>query len=117
MSEVKTINIVETIDTPYCVDLGHAKKIYEILNDCLQKKQKVEISFIGAKMVITAFLNTAVGVLYKDFDTKVIDDLLSVIDIEPKFKVMWDKVIYGSPIYYKDKEGIDKIFQEHTENK
>ena len=76
----------------------------------------VELSFQNVDMLTSAFLNTAIGQLYRDFSEKQIRDLLSVTEIANEDKVLLKRVIETAKLYYKDpqwlEDSIKKIMGE-----
>lgn len=108
----KTINIKQIINSSFCVDVTDGDKIYTLLYKSIKEKQPVNLSFKGIELVITAFLNVAVGKLYKDFDTQTINEFLNKTDLDESFESCWNKVITGAPKYYAGKEKIDSEMKE-----
>lgn len=102
------IKISDIINTTYCVDASDGEKIYELLKKALDEKKKVVLSFDGIKLVITAFLNAAVGKLYGDFSQEFILSHVSNINMTEDFQIIWDKVTEGAPKYYANKEAFDR---------
>lgn len=102
------IEVKNVINTTYCVDVADGEKIYELLNKAFKESKYVDLSFNGIELVITAFLNTAVGKLYKDFPEEFIAAHLSVKNLQEDFQSLWDKVVDGAPRYYANKEAFDK---------
>ena len=98
------INIFNVINSPFCVDPEDGRKVYSLIKDALEKGVRVQLSLDKITMVITAFLNEAIGVLYKDFSAETIDQI-KFIDISDELKESFDasltKVKLGAPIYYK----------------
>lgn len=110
-----TINVQNIINSPFCVDTADGEKIYQLLYKAISEKRHVALSFKGIELVITAFLNIAVGKLYKDFDDKTIKEYLSKTDLLEAFESSWDKVIAGAPTYYSNQKEIEKNIDEIIE--
>lgn len=113
--ESVTIKIKDIINTTYCVDASDGEKIFVLLKKTLGEKKNVILSFDGIELVITAFLNTAVGKLFGDFDEHFILLHLSTSNMTDDFQPVWDKVIDGAPKYYANKEAFDKNISEIIE--
>lgn len=112
----KTINVQGIINSPFCVDVTDGEKIYDLLYRSIQEKQYINLSFKGIELVITAFLNVAIGKLYKDFDDKTIKEYLIKSDLDQSFESCWNKVILGAPKYYANKEALDKSIEKIIED-
>lgn len=110
------INVRTVINSPFCIDSADGQKIYELLHKALSEKKHVTLSFRGIELLITAFLNTAVGQLFKDFNEEQIHSYLSKTDFNPQFEPVWDKVLKGAPVFYAHKEKIEKDIKEILED-
>lgn len=102
------IKVRDKINTTYCVDASDGEKIFELSKKALDEKKKVVLSFDGIELVITAFLNAAVGKLYGVFSEEFILSHLSNSNMTDDFQTIWDKVTEGAPKYYANKEAFDK---------
>ena len=111
------ISVYNIVNSPFCVDAEDGLKIYELLHKAISEKKHVTVSFKGIELVITAFLNTAIGKLYEDFDQMTIDKYLDKIDLMDVFEPTWEKVVTGAPIYYKNRDGIEKDVDNIIEGK
>lgn len=110
-----TIKIKDIINTTYCVDASDGEKIFALLKKALGEKKSVVLSFDDIELVITAFLNAAVGKLFGNFDEQFILSHLSTDNLTEDFQPVWDKVIEGAPKYYANKETFDKNISEIIE--
>ena len=105
------INIFNVINSPFCIAPEDGHKIYELIVGALKEDKPVQLSFLNITMVITAFLNEAIGVLYKDFTPEMIDkvEYLDVSeDLKESFDASLDKVKSGAPIYYRHQQELDE---------
>lgn len=114
MNEIE-VNIKNTIGSPFCVDAEDGEKIFSLLNKALKRGQKINLSFTGIELVITAFLNVAIGKLFKNFSTEEVDEYITVSDLDKKFQSTWNIVYNGAPLYYKNQEKFDADFLEIIE--
>lgn len=103
-----TINVYNIVNGPFCVDTADGEKIYSLLHKAISEQKHVNLSFKGIELVITAFLNIAVGKLYKDFDDATIKKYLIKTDLSEAFESSWDKVVTGAPIYYSNQKEIER---------
>lgn len=107
-----TINVVNVIGDVYGVEAGDGQKVYELIAKAFKEKKKVILSFQNVEMLTTAFLNTAVGQLYKDFSESDIKDNLSVSEISNSGKVALKRVVDTAKLYYKDPEAMQRSINE-----
>lgn len=110
------INVRSVINSPFCIDAADGQKIYELLHKALSEKNRVTLSFKGIDLLITAFLNTAVGQLFRDFSEEEINTYLNKTDLNPGFEPVWDKVTRGAPIYYAQPDKVKKDIRDILED-
>ena len=114
--ETSTINIVNTIGDVFAVEAEEGQKVYELIGKAFDRGHKVILSFLNVEMMTTAFLNTAVGQLYKDYREEVVKERLQVRDISESGKVSLKRVVDTAKLYYKDpdalKRSIDDILED-----
>ena len=118
MEEPFKINIYNVINSPLCIEPEAGQKVYNLIVAALKEDKKVQLSFLNITMVITAFLNEAIGVLYKDFDATKIDQIEYINisdDLKDSFEASLDKVKTGAPIYYKHQAELDDATQRILE--
>lgn len=77
MKEV-VISVFNTVGDTFCVEADDGQKLYDLIKVALQEGKKVKLSFQNVEMLISAFLNTAIGQLYRDFKEDEIKNSLSV---------------------------------------
>lgn len=107
-----TINIKNVIGDAYGVEAEDGQKVFELIEKAFNDKKMVVLSFLNIEMLTTAFLNTAVGQLYKDHPEDFIKKNLSVIDISESGKVSLKRVVDTAKLYYKDPDGLERSIDE-----
>lgn len=103
-----TINVVNTIGDVFGVEAEDGQKVFELISKALRDQKNVTISFQNVEMLTTAFLNTAIGQLYKDFNEASIKEHLKVSDISNSGKVALKRVVDTAKLYYKDPEAMQR---------
>jgi len=111
MSEI-SISVFNIVGNPFCVDAEDGQKVYVILQKALKEGKKVIISFQNVEMLTTAFLNTAIGQVYRDFSEDVAKNSLSVENLSPEDMIHLKRVIDTAKIYYKDPERLQKSIND-----
>ena len=76
------------------------QKVFEVIVKAFNDKKKVMLSFQNIEMLNTAFLNTAVGQLYKDYTEDFIKENLRVSDISESGKVALKRVVDTAKLFY-----------------
>lgn len=111
MDEVK-INIVNAIGDSFCVEAEDGQKVFDLISKALKDDRKVCLSFVNVEMLTTAFLNTAVGQLYRDFSEEFIKEKLAVEEISQSGLVSLKRVIDTAKLFYKDPEAMQRSINE-----
>lgn len=107
-----TIKIVNTIGDVYAVDAEDGQNVFNLIVKAFDEKKSVILSFQNIELLTTAFLNTAVGQLYKDFNEKFIKENLSVADISESGKIALKRVVDTAKLFYKDPQAFKKSIAE-----
>jgi len=111
MSEIK-INIINIVGSPYCVEADDGQKIYNLIVKSFNDNKKVVLSFLNVELLTTAFLNTAIGQLYKDFSEDFIREHLSIVEISQSGLVSLKRVVETAKLYYKDPTSIEQSIKD-----
>lgn len=111
-----TINIKNEIGDAYGVEADDGQKIFEHIFKAFKDKKMVVLSFLNIEMLTTAFLNTAVGQLYKDFSEEFIKENLKVSDISESGKVALKRVVDTAKLFYKDPDALKRSIDEISED-
>ena len=110
-----TISIVNTIGDGYGVEAEEGQKVFDLIIKAFRDEKKVTLSFQNIEMLTTAFLNTAVGQLYKDYSEDFIKENLTVSDISESGKIALKRVVDTAKLYYKDPEALKRSINEISE--
>ena len=110
------VSVFNVVGNSFCVDATDGEAVFATLSKAVQQNQPVELSFQNVDMLTSAFLNTAIGQLYRDFSEKQIRVLLWVLEIANDDIVLLKRVIETAKLYYKDpqwlEDSIKKIMGE-----
>lgn len=110
--ETLTISVFNTVGNPFCVEADDGQKVYELIKKALQENKKVKVSFQNVEMLTSAFLNAAIGQLYKDFSEEEIKNNLSVDNIAKEDASLLKRVVITAKLYYKDPQKMEKSINE-----
>ena len=110
------INIVNTIGDVYGVEAEDGQKVFELIVKAFNDKKKITLSFQNIEMLTTAFLNTAVGQLYKDYSEGFIKENLSVSNISESGKVALKRVVDTAKLFYNNPEALKRSIDEISED-
>lgn len=111
-----TVDIKDTIQTVYCIDMEDGEVVYKVVKQELDKGNAVELSFEGIEMVITAFLNSAIGRLFGEFEKDTVHRQVRAVNLHKDFVPMWDRVMRSAPIYYAHKDKVEHHTKKEMED-
>lgn len=116
MNEPIPITIADLIGKPRAIAAADGEMVFKEIYPLLKSGTPVVLSFAGIRMVITAFLNAAIGKLYNDLPEEEIERLLEVIDLEEAFQPALAHARTWSKAYYADPESLDRSIKEVMED-
>jgi hypothetical protein len=115
MESIK-LNVFNIVGDSYCMEAEDGQKLFEMISKGISEKRKVVVSFENVKMQTTAFLNTAIGQLYKDYSEAEVRAYLELKDMSQAGLISLKRVVDTAKLYYKDpdalKRSIDEIMGE-----
>ncbi len=106
------LNVFNVVGSPFSVEAEDGQKVFELIYKAFKEKKKVVLSFLNIEILTTAFLNTAVGQLYKDFSESEIKENLEVKDITNPGAVALKRVVDTAKLYYKDPGAMERSINE-----
>lgn len=110
--EILTISVFNTVGNSFCVEVDDGQKVYGLIKKALQENRKIKASFQNVEILTSAFLNTAIGRLYKDFTEEEIKSSLSVDNLANEDAALLKRVVSTAKLYYKDQEEMEKSITE-----
>ena len=116
MEKSVEISVFEVIGSPLCVASDDGQKVYNRLVAALSENLQVSLSFRNVSALTSAFLNTAVGQLYGEFEEDQIRELLQVEDIEPDDIALLRRVVATAKQYFQDKPAFRQALLETNED-
>lgn len=112
------LSVFNLVGNEFCVEAKDGETIFNLLSKALSQKQSVEISFQNVEMLTSAFLNTAIGQLYRDFSEEAIRASVTVVDMEDADIALLRRVIETAKLYFQDPSWLDesvKLIMEEDE--
>lgn len=102
--------IKDIIKSELAVSTEKGNEVFELVDSFLQKNEKVELDFAGITIMITAFLNAAIGRLYsnKAYTKDFLNEHLKLQNVEKDDRVLFKDVIQRAKEYFADKENFEK---------
>ena len=116
MSESIKIKVTDLIGSPFCISAEDGQKIFGKVEKLLKEGKLVTISFENVTMLISLFLNMAIGQLYGSFSEDTVRSQLKVEGLSPDDRELLKRVVDNAKKYYANKESYDDAWLEEDEN-
>jgi len=117
--EIK-INIYNEVGGKAAVSDSDGQKIFEKIDNALKSGNSVVLDFINIDMLITAFLNTAIGQLYKEsYSVEFLKTNVKTINMKKEDKDILRTVLIRAKEYYQNPEykaKLDEALKEELDN-
>ena len=117
MIKVKMLDIVKDSDL---METEEGDQVFKIIYPLLSNGESVSLSFEGVELVLTPFLNGAIGQLYGKFDRDYVRSHLQLEDVQENLNLFdkWDRVEAVSMEYYSnhDKGNCDTVVNKALES-
>jgi len=110
MREKVIIRVIDTIGSNLCIASEDGQKVFDKTVPLLQTGKHVVISFDGVSMLISLFLNVAIGQLYGQFSEEEIRDQLEVTGLAGEDMEILQRVVENAKRYYTNPEKYDKVW-------
>ena len=103
------IDIKEVIQRPQATVRTDGVKVYEAIEKLLDNKEKVEVDFSKITMVVSSFLNAAIGKLYGKYDEQFINENVKMIGLcEDDMELLNDIVIPNAKSFFENQKHISQ---------
>jgi Icc-related predicted phosphoesterase len=116
MNPIK-ISVFNLVGNGFCTDAKDGEVVFNAISKAIQQEQPVEISFQNVDMLTSAFLNPAIGQLYRDFTEEKVRELVRVTEIDDVDIALLRRVIDTAKLYYKEpswlEESVKKIMGDY----
>lgn len=114
MQKYKMISI--KIDNYVSLHQGVTTKEGEGINKeiiaAFNQNEKIELDFKDIKLTTTAFLNEAIGVLYKDYTSEELKKRLSFKNISQETAIRIKKVTNNAKLFYKNQDTFNEMVED-----
>ncbi len=106
--ETIRIHLATTIGGPDAVSSLDGDRVFHEIDAALKEGNRVLLDFEGITLLITTFLNAAIGQLYGSYDVKFIQDHLAVEHMSDQDKSILRLVTRRAKEYFADKAAMDE---------
>lgn len=104
------INIFNEVNGVAAVSSIDGKTVCEKIKAAITNKKHVILDFFNIEFITSAFLNTAIGSLFKDFSDSTIDTI-ELINISESDKKLYFQVKERAKEYYRNPDYREKLIE------
>jgi STAS-like domain of unknown function (DUF4325) len=113
MPEKIILKIYDIVGGPVWVSSEDGQKVYEKLIAAFKSGRTVDLSFANRQIMITAFLNAAIGQLYNgEFSESFIQEHLNPVDIAADDLAMLKRAVDNARNYFKNPDRFTQAIAE-----
>ena len=116
MSDQIKIMVTDLIGSQSCISAEDGQKVFDKIKLLIQDRKQIIVSFKDVKMLISLFLNVAIGQLYESFSTEEIRNQLKVEELSPDDMELLKRVVDNAKKYYSNKKSYDDAWLEEDNN-
>lgn len=108
------LSVKDIINSPLAVSTEKGEMVFKTINSHLQKNEKVIVDFKGIDLMITAFLNAAIGKLYgnKNYSSPFLNDYIKIENVESEDIALFKDVIERAKEYFENKKAFENDANE-----
>ena len=112
MTEPIAVQVYDIVGGPLGVSAGDGQRLHDKIAPLLKAGTPVVLSFERVEILISAFLNAAVGQLYGELPEERIRDLLSVRNLAADDLDMLSRVVDNAKLYFSKPGEFDRAWEE-----
>lgn len=106
------IRVIEYIGDR-ATDMQQGDKIYKLIVDGFNQKEKVYIDFSDMTTILSTFLNNAIGTLYKDYTSEFLNENLKIENLCKDDLFILKRVIDRAKDFYAKPQVIQSVLDEN----
>lgn len=106
------LQVAEIINSPLGISAEDGQKVFDRISQYISEGETVTLSFEHVTMLISLFLNVAIGQLYGCLKEEKIRTQLKVEGLSSDDLELLKRVIENAKKYYANKKSYDKAWQE-----
>lgn len=111
MSDRISVRVADIIGSPVCISAEDGQKVFEKIVPLLKEGKKITLSFERVDILISLFLNVAIGQLYDTFSEEDIRALVKVAGLDDDDIEMLRRVVENAKRYYSNQKAYDAAWQ------
>lgn len=110
------VRLIDLIGTPLAVSSKDGKRVHDVVHQHIEAGRSVRLDFDGIRNLTSAFLITAIGRLYGEFDHGRLSELLSADNTRPAHAALLKDVTQAAKEYLEDPDRHERLAAELIES-
>jgi hypothetical protein len=102
-NEINHLLVRKIINSDVAVSTDDGDLVFAEIDKALTLDQAVELDFSGIQILITAFLNAAIGQLYSKYESQQLNAMLKLTHVANEDKILFKKVVERAKEYFANK--------------
>ncbi|MCI8805983.1 MAG: STAS-like domain-containing protein [Clostridiales bacterium] len=94
------------------LDVAQGEKIYKKIMRIFKKNEQVTLNFENVETILSAFLNIAIGTLYKDYTSEYLNKNLIIKNVSKDNLFKMKRIFSRAKEYYENREEITNLLDE-----
>ena len=116
MNDQIKIKVADLIGSSLCISAEDGQKVFGKVEQLVKDGKQVTISFENVTMLISLFMNVAIGQLYGSFSEETIRAQLKVEGLSSDDMELLKRVVDNAKKYYSNKKSYDDAWLEEDNN-
>ncbi len=116
MDDRIVIRVADLIGSPLGISVDDGQKVYDKVEHLLKAGKQVTLLFDRVTMLISLFLNVAIGQLYGTFSEDQVRNLLEVEGLSQDDLGLLKRVVDNAKKYYANPDGYDAAWQDGADD-
>ncbi|HOU99101.1 MAG TPA: STAS-like domain-containing protein [Bacteroidales bacterium] len=101
------ISIYNEVNGDSAISVDDGEKVFKKIDQALSNNLKVELDFQNINLIITAFLNAAIGQLYSKYSSEELNNNLKLLNIKQEDIPLFQLVIERAKKYFENPQGFE----------
>ncbi len=106
------VRVFDIIGSPYCVSSRDGQHLFDKIQPLIEDGRSIDLSFEGVDIIISAFLNAAVGQLLGHFSAEQIDRQLTWSGLDEDDDRLLHSVIKNAQLYFERRGEADRPHED-----
>jgi len=103
-----TIEVFDEVGGSAAISVDDGNTIFKKIDHAINHNVHIVLSFQNIELIITAFLNAAIGQLYSKYTSEDLTEYLEITNVKPEDKRLFNMVIERAKEYFTNTEGFDE---------